>query len=265
MTYKIIPIPAFSDNYMWLIEDSERKIAVCVDPGQARPVIRYLEQHHLHLDAILVTHHHADHVDGIHELAERYQPKVYGPHIEAIPGLTHPITGGDSIKLACFKDPLQVISIPGHTLGHVAYYIAPIIFTGDTLFTGGCGRLFEGTAVEMYSSLQKLAHLPPQTQIYCGHEYTEKNLLFALEVEPENQALFERLSHVQVLRGQGKNTVPSFLADELATNPFLRCNTPYIRAVAEQLTGTLCTDPVAVFAAIRAWKDQFKEDPKQEP
>jgi hydroxyacylglutathione hydrolase len=255
----IIPIPAFSDNYIWLLREGTR--AVVVDPGDAAPVRAYLEREGLRLAAILVTHHHGDHVGGVAALASADDVPVMGPAREAIPGRTQALADGSEVPLPGFSAALRVLDVPGHTAGHIAYAgdvdRLPVAFVGDTLFAAGCGRLFEGSAGEMAASLARLAALPPATRIYCAHEYTLSNLRFARVVEPGNAALAERELREQARRDRGLPTVPSILADELATNPFLRTGCPDVVASAARHAGTALNDPVAVFAALRAWKNVF--------
>ncbi len=255
----IIPIPAFSDNYIWLLREGAR--AVVVDPGDAVPVRAYLEREGLRLAAILVTHHHGDHVGGVAALAATGDVPVLGPAREAIPGRTHALTDGSDVPLPGFAASLRVLDVPGHTAGHIAYAGeldgGPVAFVGDTLFAAGCGRLFEGTAAQMAASLARLAALPPATRIYCAHEYTLANLRFARAVEPGNAALAEREARERARREHGLPTLPSILADELATNPFLRTAGPEVAASAARRAGVPLADPVAVFATLRTWKNAF--------
>ncbi|MFA7292707.1 MAG: hydroxyacylglutathione hydrolase [Rhodocyclaceae bacterium] len=247
-------IPAFRDNYIWLLRHG--RMAVVVDPGDAAPVAQTLAEEGLDLAAILVTHHHADHQGGIAALAERHRPAVYGPGAESITGLTHPLLGGGTLELPGLQVSARVLAVPGHTHGHLAYLIGHRLFCGDTLFGAGCGRLFEGTPEQMAASLQQLAALPDTTEIYCAHEYTEMNLRFALAVEPDNPAVQQRVAEAAATRSRGEPTLPSTLALEKATNPFLRCREPAVVAAA-QAHGAATNDPVAVFAAIRGWRNEF--------
>ena len=247
----ITPIPAFQDNYIWLISNSQH--AVVVDPGDAAPVIAYLKKHKLTLDAILVTHHHADHIGGIDELARHHPCKIYAPLKEKYDFTHEAVTDNQIIHLDNLQLSLEVLDVPGHTLGHVAYYGANSLFCGDTLFGAGCGRLFEGTPAQMFSTLQKLAQLPANTQIYCAHEYTERNLQFALTVEPNNPALLRRIEQTHAARMAGKPSLPSSMASELSTNPFLRCHSSEI---AKKM-GLEGRELLEIFTAIRQARNVF--------
>lgn len=247
----ITPIPAFQDNYIWLISNSQH--AVVVDPGDAAPVIAYLKKHKLTLDAILVTHHHADHIGGIGELARHHPCKIYAPLKEKYDFTHEAVTDNQIIHLDNLQLSLEVLDVPGHTLGHVAYYGANSLFCGDTLFGAGCGRLFEGTPAQMFSALQKLAQLPANTQIYCAHEYTERNLQFALTVEPNNPALLRRIEQTHAARMAGKPSLPSSMASELSTNPFLRCHSSEI---AKKM-GLEGRELLEIFTAIRQARNVF--------
>lgn len=253
--FDVTRIPAFKDNYIWLLRKGAS--AVVVDPGNAAPVLEVLAREKLVLASILVTHHHKDHQGGVATLLERSPAtEVFGPAQESITGVTSPLQGGERIALASLGVDMQVLSVPGHTLGHLAYYGAGCLFCGDTLFAGGCGRLFEGTPSHMHASLAQLSALPDETLVYCAHEYTEANLRFALAVEPGNRALRSRADEVAVLRAKGLATVPSTIAVEKATNPFLRCREPEVVQSARG-RGAADSDPVTVFAAIREWKNSF--------
>jgi len=255
---EVVAIPAFQDNYLWLIHDGTH--AAVVDPGDAAPVLAALRARGLALAAILLTHHHADHVGGVAELLHHFPIPVFGPRHEPIAGVTHPLGEGDTVGLPAPALRLTVLDVPGHTRGHIAYFAAEPswLFCGDTLFAGGCGRLFEGTPAQMISSLAKFAILPDATQVFCAHEYTLANLRFAVEVEPANPALIARIQQEQAKRDQGHPTLPSTIGLEKATNPFLRCREP---AIADRLTthGNLSSrEPNAVFAALRQWKNTFR-------
>ena len=251
---QVVPVNAFKDNYVWTLR--EGRSAAVVDPGEARPVLEYLAREKLALVAILATHHHPDHVGGIAELLREHRVPVYGPRHEPIATLTDPVSEGDTVTLPALGVSFSVLDIPGHTRAHIAYYGAGALFCGDTLFACGCGRLFEGTAEQMYASLQKLAALPDDTKVYCGHEYTLANIGFAKSVEPGNAALSAREQRDKALRAAGKPTLPSTLGDEKATNPFLRCADPAVVESANKYLGGRVADPVRVFAAIREWKNR---------
>lgn len=251
---RIRPVAAFRDNYIWMLAQGTQ--AVLVDPGEAEPARRALAAAGLALNAILVTHHHADHVGGVAELVHGAGLPVYGPPTLAAEGVNRPVHDGDRVRVLGHE--FQVLAVPGHTLDHLAYWSPTLkaLFCGDTLFAGGCGRLFEGSAAQMHASLQRLAALPDATRVYCAHEYTLANLRFAREVEPGNPALQRRQHDCQERRDRGEPTVPSDIATEKATNPFLRCSQPAVRAHPE-LALSPGADDAAVFAAIRAWKDRF--------
>jgi hydroxyacylglutathione hydrolase len=251
----IIPIPAFKDNYIWMLHDHQH--VVVVDPGDAAPVLAYLNLHKLKLAAILCTHHHNDHVGGVCKLVELYNVPVYGPQLEDIPCVSHMLGDGDVIEIQELKIKLSVIDIPGHTLGHIAYLGTGYVFCGDTLFGCGCGRLFEGTATQLFHSLQRLANLPDETKVYCGHEYTEANIRFAQVCEPDNARLKQRQADVQALRAAGRPTLPSTIALEKATNPFLRCAEPSVIATTVSMTQIKETDETSIFTALRTWKNNF--------
>lgn len=252
----IVPIPAFSDNYIWTIRDATH--AVVVDPGDAQPVIDYLRREGLELAAILNTHHHADHVGGNAALLALFPVPIYGPRDERIPEVTVAVGEGDQITLPHFDVQLGVSEIPGHTRTHIAFHGAGMLFCGDTLFAAGCGRLFEGTPEQMHRSLSKLAALPGDTAVYCGHEYTVSNIKFARAVEPDNAALAAWGMRAQRLRDTDRPTLPTDLALELETNPFLRCTEPGVIASASHHAGRPLQNPVDVLATIRDWKNNFR-------
>lgn len=253
--FQITPIPAFEDNYIWALCQPSDNRCLIVDPGKAENVIQYLSSHQLQLDTILITHHHADHTGGIAILKQHYPGvRVFGPAAEQhkISGLTHTVDDGDTIDLPEFNLSFAVISVPGHTLGHIAYYSAPVLFCGDTLFSAGCGRLFEGTPEQMWCSLQKLTALADDTLIYCTHEYTIANIKFALNAEPTNAALVEYAAHCANLRKVNAPTLPSLLKTEKQINPFLRCDNRALQQRWQQ------DSALALFTALRAAKDTFK-------
>lgn len=254
----VLTVPAFQDNYLWLIHNG--KHAVAVDPGDAAPILATLNTHRLSLVAILLTHHHADHVGGVKELTTRFDVPVFGPKNETIPEITNPLAEGDSITIPELDLTLSILDVPGHTRGHIAYFASDQLwlFCGDTLFAGGCGRLFEGTPEQMAASLDKLAALPGDISVYCAHEYTLANLRFAFEIEPDNLELQARMQSEQAKRDQGISTIPSTIDLEKRTNPFLRFRLP---SIADRLitTGHVSSrEPIAVFAALRQWKNSYR-------
>lgn len=254
---KIIQIPLLRDNYAYLIVCETTNEAAVVDPSEAEPVIRQVEKEKVVLKAILNTHHHRDHTGGNPGLLEHGSLRVYGHSGDKgrIPGLTDPLDEGDKVMIG--KLSAKVLFIPGHTKGHVAYLFENKLFCGDTLFTAGCGRLFEGTAEQMHNSLSRLQKLPADTLVYCGHEYTEKNLQFALTVEPDNRKVSEKLQRVRGLRAQGLPTVPSTMGEEKEINPFLRWDSREVRENLKRRFPNLGSDPVSIFAKVRELKDQF--------
>ncbi len=247
---EITPLPAFSDNYLWLIRQGSD--AVVVDPGDAAPVKSYVAAHGLRLAAILITHHHADHVGGIAALADGTLP-VYGPAAERIAGVNRPLADGDRVEITSPRLSLEVIEVPGHTRGHIAYLGDGLLFCGDTLFNGGCGRLFEGTAAQLHASLQRLAALPPQTRVCCAHEYTLANLRFACAAEPDNPQRDRYLAECEALRRADRPTLPTTIAEQRRVNPFLRCDSASVRSALSMPSAP----DVEVFAALRGWKDRF--------
>ncbi len=256
---RVLTVPAFNDNYLWLIHDGQR--AAVVDPGDALPVQAALAAHGLTLSAILLTHHHADHIGGVAELLQQAEVPVFGPRHDGIAAVTQTLGEGDAIAVPGLDLRLRVLDVPGHTRGHIAYVregAEPWLFCGDTLFAGGCGRLFEGTPAQMAASLDKLAALPDNTLVYCAHEYTLSNLRFACAAEPDNAVLHERMASDSMKREHGVPTVPSTIGLEKATNPFLRYREP---AIAGRLAaaGKLAPEaaPLQVFAALREWKNHF--------
>lgn len=252
---EVVPLRAFSDNYIWTLRDSGH--AAVVDPGDARPVLDYLRSERLELVAIINTHHHADHVGGNADLLKHYRVPVYGPHDERIREVTHRLADGDRITLPHFGIEFRIFEIPGHTRTHIAFYGGGMLFSGDTLFAVGCGKLFEGTPQQMHDSLSKLIKLPDDTRVYCGHEYTLSNIRFARAADPDNAALRELEAKAAKLREEGQPTLPSSIGQEKATNPFVRCQEPALVRSASAHAGKKLTNPVAVLAAIREWKNQF--------
>ncbi|MEQ1773606.1 MAG: hydroxyacylglutathione hydrolase [Burkholderiales bacterium] len=256
--YEIIPLRAFSDNYIWTIRDASH--AIVVDPGDAKPVLDYLAAEKLELAAIIITHHHADHIGGVTELIAGRNIPVYGPHDPRVPDATQRLVEGESITLPHFGIKLTVLEVPGHTSSHIAYYSEPgegILFCGDTLFAAGCGRLFEGTPAQMHDSLEKFMRLPDDTRVFCTHEYTLSNIRFARAADPANRALTDWDARAKAMREVDVPTVPTTIALERATNPFVRCAEPGVIASASQRAGKPLHDAVSVLAAIREWKNNF--------
>lgn len=255
----LIPLPAFQDNYLWLLHDGQR--ALVVDPGDAEPVRTVLAANGLQLEAILVTHHHQDHTGGVAALREATGARVYGPVRESIPEPLQRLGEGDRIEVLGL--PFEVLDVPGHTAGHIAYFCpdwegAPLLFCGDTLFSGGCGRVFEGTPAQLHASLAKLAALPGATRVCCTHEYTLSNLKFATAVEPGNAQLIHYRQQCEQRRSHGEPTLPSTIAVEREINPFLRTRQPAVARAAHAYNAADEADPVAVFAALRQWKNEFR-------
>jgi hydroxyacylglutathione hydrolase len=254
---KLIPIPAFADNYIWMLHDESR--ALVVDPGDPQPVIKALQRLGVKLEAILVTHHHPDHTGGVKALRESTGAAVFGPARETMPEPLTRLQDNDLVMTLGLS--FKVIDVPGHTAGHIAYYCesdqgSPLLFCGDTLFSGGCGRLFEGTPAQMLASLDRLAALPEATRVCCTHEYTLNNLKFALAVDPHNETLQRYMESAQALRDNGQPTLPSSLALERQINPFLRSRLPALIRAAQSFN-TKAHDEVSHFAALRQWKNQF--------
>ena len=251
----IIPLPAFRDNYIWLLRRGPW--AAVVDPGDASVVEAALQEHGLRLVAILLTHHHDDHIGGVAELAARHQPAVFGPAGENIPGLTRRVGEGDEVVLHALDLRLTVFAIPGHTPTHIAYHTPGILFAGDTLFSAGCGRLFGGTAAQLHGSLQRLAQLPGDTAVYCAHEYTLANLAFARAAEPVNPARDAWLAECEALRAVGRPTVPTSIERERRINPFLRTDSPGLIDTVTAHSGQRPANSAECFASLRRWKDVF--------
>lgn len=261
----ISPVPAFQDNYIWLLKQTFTPMALIIDPGQSAPVLSVLQQQALQPLAILITHHHRDHVGGIAGLLARYpQLPVFGPAQEMIPHRTQALHGGEALPFPALGITVQVLAVPGHTAGHIAYFIQdiqdttaePILFCGDTLFGAGCGRVFDGSLSQLHQSLMRLAQLPDHTAVYCAHEYTLDNIGFAKWVEPDNPALLAREQAAEAAQQANLPTVPSTIALERATNPFLRTHEPAVIACAERQAQRPLQDAAAVFAVLRQWKDQ---------
>lgn len=256
---RIHPIPAFQDNYIWVIDNGQH--ALVVDPGTAEGVVQYLTQHHLILTTILITHHHNDHTGGIDALTEYYNPVVYGPLKEEIAGVTHGLVPGDVIDINDLGLHFAVLDFSGHTLGHIGYSAPTMLFCGDTLFSAGCGRIFEGTPERMFKALNSIKTLPLNTRIYCTHEYTQNNIEFALAVEPHNIALQQYAKTVNLLRQKHLPTLPTNLELELSVNPFLRTDqATLMEALASQYPKAI-QDALSLFTFLRAWKNVFPHPP----
>ena len=256
---EVTPVRAFTDNYVWLIHaPRDPNQVVVVDPGDAQPVERTLAARNLTLAGILITHHHGDHVGGVTQLLQSRDIPVYGPAGETVPGNPTRLREGDRVDLPSLGLQFSVLDVPGHTAGHIAYVGHGAVFCGDTLFSAGCGRLFEGTAEQMYRSLSKLAALPAETLVYCAHEYTLGNLKFGLAVEPENTAAAGYFAQCRELRARDEATIPSDIRRERNVNPFLRCDHNTVKQAAEAHAGRRLQSHTEVFAAIREWKDGFR-------
>ena len=254
---QVTPIRAFTDNYIWIIQNSSNNACLIVDPGDAKPVIDYIERNNLIPEAILITHKHSDHVGGVKQLVAQYDVTVYGPSSEASHWVDVDVTASSKLKFKLSNVEFDIIELPGHTLGHIAYLTPGHLFCGDTLFVAGCGRVFEGTMAQMYASLQSLSGLDEATRIYCAHEYTLSNLQFALAVEPDNDDLLAYFEEATALRHRDIPTVPSSIAREKRINPFLRCSEVKVTQAAVRHGMIADGGPVEVFATLRTWKDNF--------
>ncbi|BBB14655.1 hydroxyacylglutathione hydrolase [Candidatus Rickettsiella viridis] len=258
MAIQVQPILAFKDNYIWCLINDETNHCIIVDPGEAKPVLGFLKRSNLSLDALFITHHHWDHTNGIKAILKDHSAPVFGPAKEKIAGVSNPVDEGDTVELNNWPITFKVLAIPGHTLGHIAYYGDNLLFCGDTLFSAGCGRLFEGTAEQMLDSLNKLSQLPDETQIYCGHEYTLNNLNFAQMLEPNNVHVKEYLERVRELRQKNLPSLPCTLSTERLVNPFLRCDKTEILSRVERHRGKKFDLPAEAFAYLRQWKNNYK-------
>ena len=254
----VTPLNAFNDNYIWVIHSPDTNAVSVVDPGDANPVIDYIEQNKLKLESILITHHHNDHIGGVQRLKKQYQCTVFASKHDNQSFADHNLVEGDEVSIIDDTYQFDVIEVPGHTMGHIAFYGHKSLFCGDTLFKAGCGRMFEGTPPVFHESLQKLAVLPPETEVYCAHEYTLANLKFALSVEPNNPDIQKEINKSQQLRAQNKPTLPSTIGQELSFNPFLRCDKASVQETATNARQEKTfSDPVRTFATIRQLKDNF--------
>ena len=253
---KVIPLKAFNDNYIWCLVKGES--CTVVDPGDAAPVVKYCKLNGLTLTDILVTHHHSDHTNGLSELLNTFpQVNIYGPKNDKIPLITVQLADSDEIELAELGVSFSVMEVPGHTLDHIAYNGELGLFCGDTLFSAGCGRLFEGTPLQMHQSLNKLSALPEQTPVYCTHEYTLANIKFAEQVEPNNEDLLNYKGWAESQRVELRPTLPSTIGQQLAINPFLRGHSIEVRSNAEKYSGKNLRAEEDIFAVLRGWKDNF--------
>ncbi|MGY8872313.1 MAG: hydroxyacylglutathione hydrolase [Pseudomonadales bacterium] len=255
---KITPLPILQDNYVWLIQDPKSNQVAAVDPGDGPAVIHYLEENNLTLNAILITHNHPDHVEGVPELIANYQPKVFGPKISYVKYITNPVREGDEVNIFGYK--FKILDAPGHTLDHILYFvdgILPFLFCGDTLFSAGCGKLFEGSPKQMFNTLQKIKSLPKSTLIYPAHEYSIMNLDFAKEVEPRNSDIFRIYKKYSLKLNSGQSTLPSSIETELLINPFLRTDKPEVIVAAEKRLNRNIEMEETTFSTLRMWKDSY--------
>jgi len=256
-TFNVTPLPFGHDNYIWLIDNGRH--AALVDPGEAMPALAALEKNRLELAAILLTHHHGDHTGGVSEIVAHYPGvPVYGPSRDNIAGVSHPVDNSDKILIKVLGLELQVIGVPAHTRGHVAYLGHGMLFCGDALFSAGCGRIFEGTPSDLELALGRLARLNDETKVYCAHEYTLANLAFARAAEPENAERDRYAAHCEALRRQGEPTLPSTIAIERAINPFLRTDVENVIDSVAAHCGTRPDNRLMCLTALRAWKDVFR-------
>jgi hydroxyacylglutathione hydrolase len=257
MAYDLTPIPIFSDNYVWTLSNPDTERAVVVDPGDAEPVTRFLEENGLELEAILITHQHWDHVSGIKSLKKRYGTTVYGPAREAIDNVDITVSEGQTIDAPGLGMSFRVLDLQGHTAGHIGYLSDGLLFCGDTLFSAGCGRLFDGTAEQLHTSLEKIAGLPDATLVCCTHEYTLNNLHFALEVEPGNADIAAYIPEVENMMQQRRPSLPTSLEKERRINPFLRTTFDTVRSAVSARSGRPIENDLDCFKALRKWKDEF--------
>tara|TARA_B100000795_G_scaffold4214_1_gene2936 strand:+ start:230 stop:1006 length:777 start_codon:yes stop_codon:yes gene_type:complete len=255
--FSVQGVPTLKDNYVWLIRAGNSPHVIVIDPGDEKPVIAAIQHQQLIPVAIIITHHHYDHVDGVEPFLKHFQVPVYGPSNELIPAVTHPLEPSDNLSIHKDFPSCQVIAVPGHTNGHLAYLFNDSLFCGDTLFSAGCGRLLGGTYSQLLTSLKYICSLPLKTKIYCAHEYTANNLKFSCIIEPDSIEIQQRSEYIDKLRAENKITLPSTLEIELATNPFLRCREPSVIRAAEQYTSQDLVNELAVFTVLRQWKDNF--------
>lgn len=256
--FSVVAIPAFQDNYIWLFQTPNSKDAFVVDPGDAAPVIQYLNANNLNLAGILITHHHADHTGGVNTLKAKYNPIIYGPKNSPFKGASHTLEEGDQCEI--MGGVFSIKHVPAHTLDHISYFLEdeqPVLFCGDTLFLAGCGRLFEGTPAQMLKAMKYFDTLPAETLVYCTHEYSLSNLAFAAAVEPDNQAIQTVIRECQQKRKQHLPTLPSSIAQEREINPFMRTEMPSVKASATDYSGKTLADEASVLTAIRTWKNNF--------